>query len=168
MCPYFNILKLVSSLFLVFMTVFCHAQGSWDIGYIKMQSLNKSHIGKIVRIDFKSSNVSKSPNKQRYIRSYIGTKDTATVRIDTTFFILAEQREIYVDHGSYDDQYLKCINCKKEELFIYDAKIIDLDDVSIKFQVDVEVKITDQPIKKVKKSIRINRNKLDGIMYRRS
>src|ERR1700741_2135732 len=124
-------LKLLNSTILVFLAILCNAQGSWNIGYIKIDSINKNHSGLIVRIDFKSNNAWTSPGGQRHIRSYIGAKDTGTLTIDTTLFILAERRKIYVDHGSYTDQYLECINCKQEALFIYDATIIDLAEQTI-------------------------------------
>lgn len=165
-CNYFNMLKLLSSTFLVFLTISCNAQGSWDIGYIKVDSINKNHLGLTVRVDFKSSNAWTSPDGQRHIRSYVGTKDTGTVTIDTTLFILAEQRKIYVDHGGYSDQYLECINCKQESLFIYDTRIVDLDEQSIQFQLDLEIKKNGQTLKKETRTVRIHRNKLDGVMYK--
>jgi hypothetical protein len=159
-------LKLLSSTFFVFVTTFCNAQGSWNIGYIQVDSINKEHIGQAVRIDFKSINPWTGPDGQRYIRSYVGTKDTGTVTIDTSLFILAERRKIYVDHGSYSDQYLECISCKQESLFIFDAKILYVDQQSIYFQIDIEIKKSDQFLTKEVKILRIDRNKLDGVMYK--
>jgi len=148
------------------LTMFCNAQGSWDIGYIKVDSIDRSHLGKVVRIDFKSNNAWTSPDGQRDIRSYVGTRDTGTLTIDTTLFVLAERRKIYVDHGGYSDQYLECINCKQESLFIYDTRIIDLDEQSIHFQLNIEIKRTGQTLKKETRTVRIGRNKLDGVMYK--
>lgn len=158
--------KLLSSIILIFLSAFCNAQGSWNIGYLKVDSINKNHIGKIVRIDFKSTNPWISPDGQRGIRSYVGIRDTGTVTIDTTLFILVERRKIYVDHGGYSDQYLECINCKQESLFIYNAKIVDINEQSIQFQLDLEIKKSEQTLKKETKTIRIDRNKLDGVMYK--
>ncbi|NJO25810.1 MAG: hypothetical protein HC867_08710 [Bacteroidia bacterium] len=159
-------LKLLSSIFLILLTAFCNAQGSWDIGYLNVDSISKGHLGKIVRIDFKSTNAWISPDGQRHIRSFVGTKDTASLTIDTTLLILAERRKIYVDHGGYSDQYLECISCKNESLFIYDAMIVSLDDQTIQFQLDIEIKRPGQLLKKETKSLRIDRNKLDGVMYK--
>jgi hypothetical protein len=159
-------LKPLSFLFLIFLTVFSNAQGGWDIGYLKADSINRNHIGKIVRIDFKSTNSWTNPGGQGHIRSYIATKDTGTVTIDTTSFILAESRKIYADHGGYSDQYLECISCKQEILLIYDAKISDLDEHSIQFQLDIEIKETGQILRKETKTVCIDRKKLDGVMYK--
>lgn len=159
-------LKLLGSTVLVSLAIFCKAQGSWDIGYIKVDSINMSHIGQIVRIDFKSTSAWTSTDGQRHIRSYVGTKDTGTIAIDKAFFKLAERRKIYVDHGLYAEQYLECINCKQESIFIYDATILELEELTISFQLDIETKRKDKVVKKETKTVRINRNKLDGVMYK--
>lgn len=158
-------LKLLSSTIFLFLTMFCNAQGGWNIGYLEVDSINENHLGKIVRIDLKSTNAWTSSDGQRHIRSYVGTKDTGTITIDTTLLIIAERRKIYVDHGSYYDQYLECINCKQESVFIYDAIILDLDNQTILFRLDIETKRTDQTIIKETRTVRIDRNKLDGVMY---
>jgi hypothetical protein len=80
--------------------------------------------------------------------------------------ILAERRKIYVDHGGYSDQYLECINCKLETLFIYDATILGLDNQTIMFRFDIETKRTGKTVIKETKTVRIDRNKLDGFMYK--
>lgn len=131
-----------------------------------MDSIDKNYLGKIVRIDFKSTNAWTSPDGQRHIRSYVGTMDTGTVTIDTTLRILAERRKIYVDQGGYGDQYLECINCEQESLFIFDATILDLDNQAIMFQFDIETKRTGKTVIKETRTVRIDRNKLDGVMYK--
>lgn len=146
--------------------MFCNAQGGWNIGYLKVDSINKKHLGKIVRIDFKSTNAWTSPDGQRHIRSYVGTKDTGTITVDTNLLILAERRKIYVDHGGYSDQYLECINCKQESVLIYDATILDLDNQTILFQFDLEKKRTGQTVIKETKTVPIDRKNLDGVIYK--
>jgi hypothetical protein len=165
MCNYTNILKLFGSIFLAFLTIYCNAQGSWDIGYINVDSINRQHVGMIVRLDFKSINPFTSSDGQRHIRSYIGTKDTGSVSIDKSLITLIERRKIYVDHGSYNDQYLECINCRQDSLFIYDAKILGVDQQIIHFQIDIEIKKDNQLLKK-QVSILVDRSKLDGLMYK--
>jgi hypothetical protein len=147
------------------MTMFCKGQGGWNIGYLKVDSISKDHIGKRVRIDFKSSYAWTSPDRLRHIRSYVGTKDTGSITIDTTLLIIVERRKIYVDYGDYNDQYLECINCKHESVFIYDAIILDFDDQAIKFQFDIETKRIDQTVTKDTKTVFIDRKQLDGVMY---
>jgi hypothetical protein len=165
-CNYSSMLKLISAILLLFTTVFGYAQGSWNIGYLKADSINKSHVGKIVRIDFKSFHPWTSPDGRRHIRSYVETKDTGSVKIDTILHVFAERRKIYVDHGDYDDQYLECINCHQKTCIIYDAVIAALDEQSILFRVDLEIKESGKAIKKETKTIYIDRNKLDGVMYK--
>jgi hypothetical protein len=159
-------LKLLSTIILVLLTSFCNAQGSWDIGYVPVDTINTQHIGQIVRIDFKSNSSLINSDSRRSIRSYVGKKDTGTLTVDTTLFLLAERRKIYVDHGSYSDQYLECINCNEEAVLIYDAKILGVDTRSIQFLLDIETKAANQSIKKESKTVRIDRSSLDGVMYR--
>lgn len=144
----------------------CYAQGAWDIGYLKVESINRNHIGKTVRIDFKSTNAWTSSDGERGIRSYIGTKDTGTITIDTTLLRIAERRKIYVDHGGYNDQFLECINCKHESVLIYDAVILALDSQKKTFQFNIETKRTYQAVINDTITVSIDRNKLDGVMYK--
>lgn len=158
--------RLVSLILCIGLTTFCNAQGSWDIGYIHVDSINETHIGRVVRIDFKSINSGTSPNGQLNIRSYVGTKDTSTLTIDTTLFVLAERRKIYVDHGSYSDQFLECISCKDGAMLIYDSKIIEVNKNSILFQLDIETTNRTDVKRKETKFVGIDRSKLDGVMYK--
>ncbi len=146
--------------------MFCYAQGAWDIGYLKVDSINRSHIGKSVRIDFKSTNAWIGSDGERDVRSYVGTKDTGTITIDTTLLILAERRKIYVDHGGYSDQFLECISCKHRSVVIYDAMILDLDDQGVTFQLNIETKRTYQAVVNETRTVRIDKSKLDGVMYK--
>ena len=159
-------LKLLSSIIIIFLTVYCNAQGSWDIGYLHVDSINEHHIGHVVRIDFKSNDPWNKSNGPRGIRSYVGMKDTGVVSIDTSEYILVERRKIYVDHGSYGDQYLECISCNQEPVFIFDAKILDVDPAYIRFQIDMEIRRGDNQIKQEIRIVRIERKKLDGVMFR--
>lgn len=158
--------KLVSFILFLFLSFFCKAQGSWNIGYIKVDSISQKHIGQVVRVDFRSSSPWNSLGVKKDIRAYVAMKDTGMLTIDTTVYILAERRKIYVDHGSYDDQYLECINCKQQVLLIYDAKITGVDEKSIIFLLYVEFKGKDGTIDKQNKSARIDRDLLDGVMLR--
>lgn len=158
--------KLVSFIFFHFLTNFCIAQGSWNIGYIKVDSISNKHVGQKVRIDFRSSYALNSVDVHRGIRSYVGMKDTGIIIIDTSTFILAERRKIYVDHGSYDDQYLECVNCKQQILLIYDAKIIGVNEKIITFLLNIEFKSKDHVLDNQNKIAHIDRGKLDGVMLR--
>lgn len=158
-------LKLISSIFFVFLTICCNAQGSWDIGYLRVDTIGEKHIGRTVRLDFKSNNAWTNNDGSRGIRTYIGIKDTARIIIDTTSYILVERRKIYVDDGSYSDQYLECINCKSKVL-IFDATILEVDNTSILFNLEVETVNNNQVTDKQVRTVRVDRSKLDGVMYR--
>ena len=159
--------KFLSSILFVILTISCSAQGSWDIDFIPVDTINTQHIGQIVRIDFKTNNHLKNSKGQRSIRSYVGKKDTGTVTINTTLFIFAERREIFVDHGSYSDQYLKCLNCNKESVLIHDAKIISVNKKFIEFHFDLTITAADKTIRKESKTATIDRSLLDGVLYQR-
>lgn len=159
-------LKLFSLSFFTLFATFCKAQGTWNIGYIQIDSLNKNHIGQVVRIDFKSLNAPINSEGQRHIRSYVGTKDIDTITIDKTLIVLAERRKIHIDHGDYNDQFLECTNCKNETILIYDAKILEINSKSILFQLDIETKKGYEVKQKEIKLVTIDRKKLDGVMYK--
>lgn len=163
---YLNMPKLISSLALIILTCCCNAQGSWNIGYIHVDSITSQHIGQIVRIDFKSKNPWANADRQSSIRSYIDIEDTGIVIIDTTSFVLAERRKIYPDHGSYSDQYLECINCKRESFLVYDAKILSVEPNAIRFQINTEIREGNKVKHREVKLVHINRDKLDGLMFR--
>jgi hypothetical protein len=158
--------KLVTLIFFIGLTTLCNAQGSWNIGYIEVDSISKEHVGRVVRVDLKSNNPFISPDGNRCTRSYVGAKDTAELTIDTTLFILTERREIYVDHGDYNKQFLECINCGNVSIQIYDSKILEVDQMAIIFQLDIEIENDDKVKRKETKIIKIDRNLLDGVMYK--
>ena len=158
--------KQVTLIFFIGFTILCNAQGSWDIGYIQVDSISKEHVGRVVRVDFKSNNPFISPDGNRYTRSYVGAKDTAELTIDTTLVILTERREIYVDHGDYSKQFLECINCENVSMKIFDAQILEVDHKSIIFQLDIEIVKDDKVKRNQTKIIKIDKNVLDGVMYK--
>ena len=157
--------KLISAIFLLSLTTSCNAQGSWNIGYLKVDSINSAHIGKVVRIDFKTERPLSRPSSQRSIRSFVQFTDTGKVTIDSSIFLLAERRKIYVDHGSYNDQYLECINSTQAPLFIYDATIAAVTERAIQFRLNIEIGKKSNPTKKETQFVWIDRNSLDGAMY---
>src|SRR5690349_3142018 len=98
-------LRLISLVTLIFLALSSHAQGSWDIGYIPIDSVSDRHIGREVKIDFKTR-IADGKSLARHMRSYIETRDTALITVDTVLLRVMERRKINVDHGSYDDQFL--------------------------------------------------------------
>ena len=143
------------------------AQGSWNIGYIPVDRLHKDHIGKIIRIDFKTLNLIRETSKTRNIRDFVGTRDTATLFIDSTEIKVAERRKIYPDHGSYDDQFLDCLNCNGLIFQIYDAEIVEIGEHSILFKLEIETQEkTSKKPNKFSKLVWIDKAGLDGMMYK--
>ena len=84
---------------------FIFAQGGWNIGYLKVENINKNDIGKTFRIDFKSDKIKE---KDPFIRSYFSTKDSNFLFIDNNKIKFIEERKIHVDSGYYNDQFLIC------------------------------------------------------------
>lgn len=104
-------------LFLIFFNIyaFSYSQGGWDLGYIPLDSINKSWISKEVRIDFKSTrndNV-KGLVKTFDIRKLLSNKDTVTLNIGSKFVKFIEDWKIRVDQGLLKDQYLKSVEEKE-------------------------------------------------------
>ena len=147
------------------LTTLCPAQGSWNIGYIRVDTIGKQHIGQVVRIDFKSNSTWINTNGPRSIRLYTGITDTASIIMDSISYILVERRKIHVDNGSFNNQYLECLNCL-DRTTIYNAKILNVDDVSIEFQFEIVKEVKDKPVEKQNKTIRVDKAKLDGVMIK--
>lgn len=158
--------KLICLVIVQLMLAYCNAQGSWDIGYIQVDSLSQNHIGLSVRLDFKSKYIPGNAKVERDVRSYVGVKDTVTLNVNNSIILFVERRKIYVDHGAYDDQYLESINNKKEHYFIYDARILELDLNTILVELDIESRSVDKAAVRTKNVVRIERDKLDGVMFR--
>ena len=116
-------------------------------------------------MDLKRQNLWTNVDGLRSIRSYVDNNATGTTIIVTTLYILAERRKIHVDHGAYA-RYLECINCKQQKGRIYDARILDVDNNSIQFLLNIESKKSDQFTGKQVEVVRIVRSKLDSIMYK--
>lgn len=156
-------LRLICSILLILPVLSSSAQGSWNIGYISIDTLNKRHIGRTVRIDFKTPKIKKEPAAKRHIRSYVGTRDTGVIELDAALMSVTEKRRIYPDHGNYDDQFLECLDCKGSSFRIYDAEILEVDEQSILFRI-VTVLVGKKD--KHSKLIWIERDKLDGVLYK--
>jgi len=71
-----------------------------------------------------------------------------------------------LNNGSYNDQYLECVNYKGLNIRLYDAEILDVDEQSILFKIELrlQVKGSVKP-ERIKKVVRIEIAMLDGLMY---
>ncbi|MFT6981999.1 MAG: hypothetical protein ACJAUD_000766 [Crocinitomicaceae bacterium] len=146
------------------------AQGGWNIGYMHIDSVGPSYIGKDVKLDF-IGKLKISPVNSNHIRTIVSPQDTAKIQINNKDLELVEVRTIYSDWGFYDEQYLECANYSSNQtLRIYHSVIEDLNEDSIKIRLYVEVyrknkkgKHIDDP-KKWCRSLWIEKNKLNGLM----
>ncbi|MDO5970871.1 hypothetical protein Q4Q35_13740 [Flavivirga aquimarina] len=115
------------------------SQGSWNIGYIEIDSLNSDYLNTQIKLDFKHDWLEMKKPEKRKIRHYVSPKDTAYLLIDNYKTVLIERRTIYVDHGSFNDQFLEIENYNKElSRRIYDTKIIQLEEDRIKVRVVIK------------------------------
>jgi hypothetical protein len=150
-------------------STFC--QGSWNIGYIEVASIATSHIGETVKIDFKHSNADKKRTAMG-VRSYITPQDSAIISLDSREFKVIEKRKIYVDHGSFNDQYLEIVD--QDNLLvkrIYDTKLIEIAGDRLKFLVSIDSydKYSNGHDGKINSEVKefwINKRDLDGLMIK--
>jgi len=154
----------------MFLELIAFAQGSWDIGYTKVDSIKSIDIGKIVQIDFKHQGDLKEKRNSWSIRDYVVSKDTGKIILDGKKEILFERRRIYVDHGSFNDQYLEI---KSEDngysKRIYYATLLKIERDRLKFSVNIETFVVKEEQKGIRiktevKEIWIDRKDLDGLM----
>ncbi|MBD3637593.1 MAG: hypothetical protein HUJ25_09590 [Crocinitomicaceae bacterium] len=150
----------------------CFAQGSWDIGYVEIDSLNSDHLNTQIKLDFKHDWVEIKQPEKKGIRHYVSPKDTAYLLINNQKTVLIERRAIYVDHGSFNDQYLEIENYNEAlSSRIYDTEIIQLEADRIKVRVVIKnYKMKNEKIIEELESVIvefwIDKEKLDGIMIK--
>src|SRR5687768_1541104 len=75
------------------------SQGSWDIDYLPIDSINNSFIGKEIRLDFKSNRVDTLDKAIDVflIRRLLLNKDTISLTIDGKRYKVKENWIFYVD-----------------------------------------------------------------------
>ena len=106
------------------------------------------------------------------MRHYVAPEATAYLLINNSKTVLTERRKIYVDHGSFNDQFLEIENYDKNiSKRIYDTEIVQLEKDSIKVRVVIQYyKIQNEKIKEELESeiveFWIDKDKLDGIMIK--
>ena len=156
-------MKYVLFIFLIFLgKLGALAQGSWDIGYIEVDSITFSDIGKLVKIDFRHN---LSPDKKsipKGIRDFLSPQDTLTLIYDSQELTFIEKRKIYVDHGSYNDQFLELKN--KNLSFnsrIYNSKLLKIEDNKFMFEITIEAE-SKSNLSTI--NLWIDKKYLDGVM----
>jgi hypothetical protein len=100
---------------------FCNhvlGQGSWNMQYIPIDSLDESFVGKELRIDFKPKEMGEANYPNRNIRMILSRRDTVTLNLANQAVRFAENWKIHVDHGVLSDQTLQTINGRNREQLI--------------------------------------------------
>ena len=163
--------------FLIFISLNIYAQGGWDIGYIVSDSITVSEIGKRIKIDFKKETLQKESIKKSVTESGIDFNpnwtlhkmDSIQMEIENEDYFIYEVREIGVDYGYYDDQYL-ILKSKKKRLKVFDSEILDIKNDEIRFRLFMgKRKITSENSRdnSIFKDVWIDKKLVDGVMYKR-
>ena len=85
---------------------------------------------------------------------------------------VVEKRGIYVDHGSFADQYLEIVDQDNPLVErIYDTRLIEIAGDRLKFLISIDSydkhsKRRDEKIDSTVKEIWVNRRSLDGLMIK--
>lgn len=150
----------------------CFSQGSWNIDYIEVNSIDKSHIGKSLKVDFKHLWKEDFQSLPKSIRSFIIPQDTGSITFNGKRLNVIEVRKVYVDHGSFDDQYLELLsNSKNIVTRIYNSKLLEISSEKLKLIISLETfelkrgKIR-RKIKTENQEVWIDRKHLDGFMIK--
>ena len=130
---------ILSIILIGFIGTNCFSQGSWNIGYVEIGSLNSDYLNTQIKLDFKHDCPKIKKWKRRSLRHYVAPEDTAYLLINNSKTVLTERRKIYVDHGSFNDQFLEIENYDKNiSKRIYDTEIVQLEKDSIKVRVVIQ------------------------------
>lgn len=105
----------------------CYSQGTWDMLYYPLDSLNDSFLEKEIRIDLKKTELDVYKDKTN-IRRHFNTSDSAYVIIDKKKVLLKERWRIYTDHGVLGDQYLECIVSGRKKHALREIYLKSVDD----------------------------------------
>lgn len=104
------------------------AQGSVDIEYFSIDSINSSFIGKEIRIDFKS--LEKSEADQPKIAKSALFGDTFSLEINNKKTVFIEKWVFYIDEKRLKDQSFRSRNLHSD-IQIHEMTIEHMNDTSI-------------------------------------
>lgn len=155
-------------LFGFFISLMGQAQGSWNMGYIQIDSIGWQHIGKTVRLDFNRTG-SRVSQQRGTIRTYFLSQDTGMLIIDGKSLPFVEVRKIYPDHGEYNKQYLKLLEGIENTIeAIWDVKLIAVLLDSLQVEADVQLKRNDYRgrAETQHKTFWVDRKQLDGLIIK--
>lgn len=158
--------KLVLIMILTFTCISSAAfpQGAWDIEYGEIQSLDRTWVGKEIRVDFKSA-ILDTFSENSYIRNLLQKRDTASIELDGEWRLFSEDWRIYPDHGILREQQLAEIGTKN---YIKKMTLISLSDTVITIEVDFHSVYRSLFAEKElvsKQTLIIERDKIKGILF---
>jgi len=151
----------------------CFSQGGWDIGFLPIDSIDQDVVGNDVKLDFKNqSDTTKTIPK--FLMNFIGLEDSVTILLDGKKIEFKEKRNIHLDWGFYDEQFLECTNYRNNETIrIYHSVIEEQNDDSILVRLYIEVYNRHRKGKKSKstdrrycESVWIPKEVLSGVMIK--
>jgi len=162
-------MKVFISFFFLLNSVFVlNAQGSWDMKYVSIDSLNVNYIGKEIRLDFKSSQ-SDTLEKTINIYSLLSKRDTITLNINEKKIKFIENWRLYVDQGIIQDQSLESISDNgKEKIQIKEIVLKSINDLTFTFEISIyNIKCNPSALKEsyiTKETIVIKKSKIKGFL----
>jgi len=117
----------------------CFSQGGWNIGYVPIDSINQDLIGRDIKLDFrKESNTTKTTLKP--LMNFIALEDAVTILLDGKKIELKEKRNIHLDWGFYDEQFLECLDfSKNKSMRIYHSLIEEQNEDSLLVRLYIEI-----------------------------
>ena len=147
------------------------SQGSWDIDYFVIDSLNNSFIGKVIRLDFKSNDADTldSVVDAFLVRKLLSNKDTITLKIEGKYYSVKENWKVYVDHGSLQDQTLESVDKSvKHRIVIKDMVLVSVDDSAIVINAIIHSSETGKRTNKGRRpkecQIRVDKTRVKGFL----
>tara|TARA_R110000850_G_scaffold185386_2_gene311100 strand:+ start:256 stop:774 length:519 start_codon:yes stop_codon:yes gene_type:complete len=166
--------KSIALFLIVFFGQQCLSQGGWDIEYLSIDSVDRNIIGKDVKLDLRSKSDG-TKNIPAFLMNFIGLEDSVTILLGGKEIVLKEKRNIHIDWGFYDEQFLECANFSSNETIrIYHSVIEDVNDKSILVRLYVEIyddytkeQNNSHIIRRYCESTWIPRELLNGVMIKR-
>lgn len=151
------------------------SQSGWDIDYIKVDSISSKDVTRLVKIDFKSRRLSPVDKEEKRIsvRYFISPQDTGQLVIEKDTLSFIERRNIHIDWGFYNEQYLECTHySSNRSLQAYETEIMEVKEDSILFRLHLETyskvkgKVSGKPIRWTALTW-IEKKKLDGVLIQK-
>lgn len=158
---YYNtmVFKLMNIAFIMLFNL-VYSQGGWDLKYIPISLVDKSFIGKEIRIDFKDS-INDEIHEQKIskfkIRNLLSHESTIDLFILEESLEFKESWNLYVDQGFLNEQFL--INSLNPSHKIHQIYIENLDEDSFYLRANYNINGTEKII-----SLNIKKKLIKGIL----